>query len=49
MPIRVKHAISILFMDAALTSIWVSATPAHDGVRFDARETAALNRLAEES
>jgi hypothetical protein len=49
MPIRVKHSISILFVGAALTGKWVSATPAHDGVRLDARETAALNKFAEAS
>jgi hypothetical protein len=49
MLIRVKHSISILIVGAALTGKWVSATPAHEGARFDARETAALNRLAEAS
>jgi hypothetical protein len=47
MPIRVKHPISILSVGAALTAKWVSAAPAHDGVRFDVRDTAAPNRLAE--
>jgi hypothetical protein len=49
MLIRVKHSISILFVGAALTGRCVSATLAHDLVSFDARETAALNRLAEAS
>jgi hypothetical protein len=49
MPIRGKHSISILFVGAALTGKWVSATPAHDGVHFAIRETAALNRFAEAS
>lgn len=49
MPIRVKHSISILFVDAALTAKWVSATPAHNMARFDVSETVALNWLAEAS
>jgi hypothetical protein len=49
MPIRVKHSISSLFVDAALTAIWVSATPAHNLVRLDVRETVALNWFAEAS
>lgn len=49
MPIRAKHSISILLAVAALTGKWVTATPAHDGVRFDVCETAALNGFAEAS
>ena len=49
MSIGVKHSISILSAGAAMTAKWVSATHAHHGARFDAHETAALNRLAEAS
>ena len=47
MPIRVKHSISSLFVDSALTAKWVSATPDYNMVRFDIRETVAHNWLAE--
>jgi len=49
MPIRVKHPISILCAGAAMTAKWDSDAPAHDGARFDAHETEALNRFAEAS
>jgi len=49
MSIRVAHSISILFVDAALTPKWVSATPAYNMARFDISETVALNWLAEAS
>ena len=49
MQIRAKHSISILFVDAALTGIWVFATPAHDWVRFDICETGTRNSFAEAS
>ena len=47
MPIRVQHPISLLSAGSAMTSKWVSNTPAHDGARFDACATTELNRLAE--
>jgi hypothetical protein len=49
MQIRAKLPISILLAGASLTGKWVSAKLAHDGVRFDVCETAALNGFAEGS
>jgi hypothetical protein len=49
MPIRVKRPISILFVGAALTAKWVSASPAHNWARFDVRKADALIQFAEAS
>lgn len=49
MRIGAKHSFSIVFADAALPGRWITVMTVHDGARFDARETAALNRLAEAS